>query len=70
MRLPLILALTLAVFLVLGILAERHMATTAHEMDALLSQVQGELLRGRNEPALALLAGWSGAGARPRRLGP
>ncbi len=55
MRLPLILALALVFFVALGIFAERRMAAAAHEMDALLRQVQGELHRGRNEPALSLL---------------
>ena len=55
MRLPLILALALAGFLALGVFAERRMAAAAREMDALLRQVQSELHRGRNEPALSLL---------------
>jgi len=52
MRLPLVLAVLLIAFLVLGAFAERRMRDTARELGAVLREVKGAITRQEKEKAL------------------
>lgn len=55
MRLPLVLALLLIAFLVLGVFAERRMKETARGLGTVLREVEEAIARGDKEKALSTL---------------